>query len=57
MLRTGGVNLGVISVAMFLKTLGMDGTHQRESPEGAELSPEALQQIEEQKQAEVVEKG
>lgn len=44
MLRTGSVNLGVIRVLMVLKILGVGDPDQRGSAEGAERSPEALQQ-------------
>ena len=30
MLRTANINLGVMSMVMLLKTLEIDGTHQRE---------------------------
>lgn len=57
MLRTGNVNLGVIRTVMLLKTLKVGGLDHRKTAEGAERSPEVLPQVEEEKRAEVTEKG
>lgn len=56
MLNTRNINLGVISMVMLLKTLRTDGSNQRERIERVELSPEAIQQIDEEKPAKATEK-